>query len=356
MTEPYTMFDPRWVIENWDVPESFLFNIPEWRGSGEVVLHRTNNEGETTSLETVSSETFVGLLNEACETLGERLCLYFYSQPLDGRLLRTFPRVQNLQVSAFDFEHPEVVGELEHLKVFCHDVAFCDDPKRLEKIGVDRLTRLTLVETPDRKLDLAPLADARTLETLRVMGQYKNVEAIGELSQLREFVFYPSKSLDLGFLETLTSLEVLKFAVGGMQSLESLGGLPNLRDLSFEWVRFLEDLGDLQRFPRLERLRMNDQKRVGRIVTGAGNAHLKHINLGGMQELEAIEGLGELPALVSLYAHSTGLDLDRLDLPGSLTHLLIVPKRMKERQPVEQTIRARGYIAEEHPDSDFFYK
>ncbi|MBX7457667.1 hypothetical protein K3152_05360 [Qipengyuania sp. 1NDH17] len=356
MTEPYTMFDPRWVVENWDVPESFGFNIPEWRGSGEVVLHRINNEGETTSLETVSSETFVGLLNEACEALGERLCLYFYSQPLDGRLLHTFPRVQNLQVSAFDFEHPEVVGELEHLKVFCHDVAFCDDAKRLEKIGVDRLKRLTLVETPDRKLDLSPLAGASELETLRLMGQYRNVAAIGALESLRELVLYPAKKLDLGFIEDMRGLEVLKFAVGAMESLESLKGHANLRDLSFEWVRFLSELGDLQRFPALERFRMSDQSRVEELVTGARNAALRHIWLGGTAKLEKIRGLGELPALESFFAHSTGLQLDQLDLPASLAYLQIVPKRMKERPAAEAAIRELGLRFEEHPDANFFYK
>lgn len=356
MIEPYTMFDPRWVIENWDLPKSFLYNIPEWRGSGDVVLHRIDLEGQITSLETVSSETFVGLLNEACDKLGERLNLYFYSQPLDGKLLRTFPRVQNLQVSSFDFEHPEVVGELDHLKVFCHDVAFCDDPKRLEKIGVERLKRLTLVETPDRKLDLSPLAGAGKLETLRLMGQYRNVEAIGALDRLRELVLYPAKKLDLGFIEDMRGLEVLKFAVGAMDSLESLKAHANLRDLSFEWVRFLSELGDLQRFPALERLRLSDQSRIDELVTGPGNTALRHIWLGGLAKLHNFRGLGELPALESFFAHSTGLTLEQIDLPASLAYLQIIPKRMRERPAAEAAIRELGLRFEEHPDANFFYK
>src|SRR5918992_5564064 len=58
-----------------------------------------------------------------------------------------------------------------------------------------------------------------------------------------------------------------------------------LRDLSFREVRNLEDLGDLQRFPRLRRLQVSDQPKVAELHVGRRNDELEHLYLYSMPGL-----------------------------------------------------------------------
>ncbi len=354
---PVMLIDPHFIIENYTRSREYgLYNMSEFRGEGPVELHTLNAAGAWVPSGEMSASDFIDALNEACRALGPRIGLYFYNQPLDGELLTLFPDVEKLQISSHEFVNAEYVSQLSKLKELTYDAAFCPDPQRLAVMGVERLTDLTIVETPSRKLDLKPLAEAKQLKRLRLMGQYRNVDAIGALTQLSELVLYPARRLDMSFIEDMRGLDALKLAIGALESLESLSHHPTLRDLSFEWVRFLEEIGDLQRFPALERFRLNDQKRVSKLVCGAANTELKHISLGGAPELSEIEGLCELPSLISLSAHSTGLELDRLDLPPSVTHLQVIPKAMKERKAVEDAIKARGLNTNPHRNGDFFYK
>ena len=91
------MIDPRFLIENYaNSREEWLYNMPDYRGGGPAEVHTFDDKGEIVSAGTMSENDFTEALNEACKALGQRLCLYFYSQPLDGAFLQNFPDAANL--------------------------------------------------------------------------------------------------------------------------------------------------------------------------------------------------------------------------------------------------------------------
>ena len=144
--------------------------------------------------------------------------------------------------------------------------------------------------------------------------------------------------------------------LGSSQSIRQIGALPALRDLSAFEVHLLEDLGDLQRFPSLRRLQLSDQKRIAGIHVGAANAALEHMRLYSVPALHSIAGLSSLPALKSLWAYDSRLQLSWSELPATVTHFQLVTKAVKGRDGRDADVRARGLIPALHPDAEFFYK
>ncbi len=220
-------------------------------------------------------------------------------------------------------------------------------------MGVQRLERFTLGETSTPPIDLKPLGDAQSLRTLRLLARGKNTEAVGNCRSLTELSMHPTDKIDLGFINRLQQLEVLKFSLGAIRSIDAIGMLPNLRDLSFDNVNRLEDLGDLQRFPSLRRLQINYQKRLKTLRLGPGNIALEHILVSG---IDAIHGLAELPALKSLWSFDGGFAPDWDELPPTLTNFALVTPSLRKREKHFAEVRARGLTPEQHPDALFFYK
>jgi hypothetical protein len=126
--------------------------------------------------------------------------------------------------------------------------------------------------------------------------------------------------------------------------------------LSFREVRNLKELGDLQRFPQLRRLQVSDQPKVAAVQVGARNAALEHLYLYSMPQLETLDGFFALPAVKSLFAYDSRLDLPLSKLPKTLTHFRLMTKAMKGRDAHEAAVRAHGLEPAVHPDATYFYK
>ena len=154
----------------------------------------------------------------------------------------------------------------------------------------------------------------------------------------------------------MTSLESLKFVLGNATSIGAIGSLPALRDLSFREVRNLEDLGDLQRFPRLRRLQVSDQPKVAELHVGPRNAALEHLYLYSVPKLRSVKGFDALPAVKSLFAYDSLLDLPLPKLPPTLTHFQLMTKAVRGREAHNAQVRAKGLNPAVHPDAGFFYK
>jgi len=252
--------------------------------------------------------------------------------------------------------HPDAVGRLPKLTSLRFGPRGIDDPRILRALGLHRLEHFTLAGTPSPAIDLAPFAEARSLRTLRLLGHGKNTDAIGNVTSLAELAIQPSSRFSLEFINRLTSLEVLKFVLGNATSIRAIGSLPALRDLSFREVRNLEDLGDLERFPRLQRLQVSDQPKLAELHVGPRNAALEHLYLYSVPKLRSVEGFSALPAVKSLFAYNSLLDLPLSKLPRTLTHFQLMSKAVKGRDAHNAQVRAKGLNPAVHPDAEFFYK
>lgn len=324
-----------------------------------VPIGHFDDRGEVVD-EIVSRAKYLDLIQQACAALGDGLTIRFFDHfevGFDASVLDHLDEIRCLAIDGMkQVFNPEAVGRLPKLT----DLLFGPWGKHgadvLAALGVQRLEHFTLAGTPTPKIDLAPLGEARSLRTLRLLGRGKNTEAIGNCTSLIELAIDASDKFSLDFINRLDRLEVLKFVLGNAKSIGAIESLPALRDLSFFEVHYLEDLGDLQRFPCLRRLQLSDQPRIAELQVGPGNTALEHMRLFSVPALRAIEGLSELPALKSFWAYDSRLDLPWTELPPTLTHFQLVTKKLKGRDAHDADVRARGLIPDVHPDSHFFYK
>ena len=308
----------------------------------------------------VSRTAYLDLIQQACTRLGDALEVRFYDHDFgefDASVLDHLHEIRRLSIDGLELiSHPEAIGRLPKLTVLHFGPRRIDNAKILSTLGIGRLEHFTLASTPTPAIDLAPLADAGSLRSLRLLGHGKNTHAIGRLASLTELALQPSSKLSLEFVNALVSLETLKLVLGNSQSISSIEGLPALRDLSFREVRNLEELGSLERFPRLRRMMVSDQPRITELQVGRANAVLEHLYLYSVPRLQTLKGFGDLPAVKSLFTYDSRLDLPWLELPATLTHFQLVTKTVKGREAHNAQVRAKGLIPDVHPGSQFFYK
>ena len=227
--------------------------------------------------EIVGRPQYLEWIQQACAARGNELEIRFYDHMDDGfdaSVLDSLHEIRRLSIDGLpSLRHPEAVGRLPKITSLRFGPHQLPDSKVLSVLGVDRLTHFTLAGTPTPVIDLAPLGEARSLQTLRLLGHGKNTTAIASLTSLSELAIQASSKFSVEFINRLVSLESLKFVLGNLKSIAPIEALPKLRDLSFREVRNLEDLGDLERFPRLRRLQVSDQPRVAELSVGRATTH-----------------------------------------------------------------------------------
>ena len=307
--------------------------------------------------EEISRDDYLQRIQRASTMHGANYALRFYDHyddEFDAGILDNFPDLQRLQLDPYcQIENPEAVGRLTKLKSLTLAPRGKHPANMLASMDVQKLERFTLAETSSPMLDLAPLGESQSLQEVRLLAQGKNTEALGNCRSLKILSMQPTERVPLDFVNRLEQLEVLKLSVGKIRTLEAIGLMPNLRDLSLNWVHTLEELGDLQRFPALRRLQTESQKRLKTLRTGAGNCALEHISVEGIDE---IVGFSDLPALKSFWNFNGKFAPDWADLPPTLTHFALVTPSLKKRERHYADVRAHGLNPELHPDARFFYK
>jgi hypothetical protein len=306
--------------------------------------------------EVVGRAEYLRRIQEACAQYGETYTVRFYDHldGFDASVLDALDEIRTLVIDPVSpMQNPEAVGRLPKLTHFRFSPRGKNRADILGLFRMERLETFTLGETSTPLLDLSPLREAQKLRSLRLLAQGKNLEAIGDCAALTELSIHPTDKVPLDFINRLQQLEVLKFSLGRTASIAEIGPLPKLRDLSFDNVAMLEDLGDLQRFPRLRRLQINYQRRLKTLRVGRGNAALEHINVSGIDQ---VEGFSELPALRSFNNFNGKFAPDWSELPPTLTHFALVAPSLRAREKHYADVRAHGLEPELHPEATFFYK
>ena len=310
--------------------------------------------------ETVGRAQYLGWIQQACAARGDRLEIRFYDHfedVFDATVLDSLPGIRRLSIDGLpSLRHPEAVGRPPKLMSLRFGPRHAGSAGVLGALGVHRLTEFTLSGTPSPSLDLAPLAEARALRALRLLGHGKNTEALAGVTSLLELVIQPSSKFRLDFVNRLVALQSLKLVLGNATSIASIEALPSLRDLSLREVRHLEDLGDLERLPSLRRLQVDGQPKLAELRVGPRSAALEHLYLYSVAGLRSLHGFPQLPAVKSLFAYDSRLDLLESHLPPTLTHFRLMTKAVKGRDAHEARVREKGLIPAVHPDAHFFYK
>ena len=287
-------------------------------------------------------------VNRLCVELEDKLEIRFYGHyqgHFDASVLEELPDAHWISVDCLPaISNEQQIGKLPKLNRLSFGVYQFNNPRFLETVNVAQLKELTLGRTAKRNFDLASLKDSRRLETALIEGHTNNIEILSSLPKLGKLTLtaFP-KHKSLQFLSDANDLRSLRLILGGRSSFEEFHHSA-LEELSVVYVRGLETIGSLHRFPCLQSLHVENQLQIQSI--DLAGASLRKVLLMNCKSLAKIDGLEHLDELFELRVSRTKLDLDALaqrDWPPALSVLALYSGSRKWNDATRVILDRRGY-------------
>jgi len=229
----------------------------------------------------------------------------------DAALLRHLPSVRNLTLNCLrNVVSIETMSALPALEVLQFGAFDQQDGSFVATLPLEQLTRLGVEENKRRNFDLAPLARCGRLERLFIGGHTRGLGAISGLPKVRDLQFSGMpKTCLLDPINLMPALKSLRILLGSRESIDELAH-PTLEKLTIDWVRGLQTLGNLARFPSLRELIVEDQLHVTEV--DVSNLPLTGLRISNCKSLSSLIGLDSLNDIEWFQTGRTKLDLERL--------------------------------------------
>lgn len=288
-------------------------------------------------------------LDAAARRHGTALTVRIYgyeSRVFDAAIVRALPHVASL---ALDYHrcatNLDALGELPHLKQLSLGVYELAQQDILALENLHQLVHLSLGEAAHDKLDLSPLRHYASLASLALDGHSRHLDTLAQLPALQTLSLFRIKNkVALDFLGDVAQLQQLRLQLGARESIASIEA-PLLHKLELIRVRGLAQLGQLQRFPLLRQLWVEDQIRLEQLDL-AGNRALETLHLHTCKSLASVTGLAALPSLQKLSISETALEPDALlaqALPASLREMRFRTGKAKRDREISGKLKELGF-------------
>ena len=193
--------------------------------------------------------------------------------------LRFFPHLTRFHADALRYRDFDSIDGLRHLP--------------------DGLVELSLGRTKKR-FSLAPLARFRSLRTLYLEGDPKDIEVISSLTVLNDLTLRSITLPDLSILLPLRQLRSLDIKLGGTRDLGILPELAPLAYLELWMIRGLDDITSIGELASLQYLFLQDLSQVDRLPDMSRMTALRRVAIEGLKRLTDLSPLREAPALEEL--------------------------------------------------------
>lgn len=290
------------------------------------------------------------VIDALCAQHGSALEVRFYGHyrsVFDGGVLLQIPSVVNLSVDCLqEVRNIDAIAQLSNLRELSLGVFDITDTRLLRFPNLRSLRSLALGDTRSKNLDLSYLVDYVSLESLRVSGHTKGIEAISSSPALASLTLSCiSKSTRLTFISTMRNLKRLRLILGGRPSISEVEA-PQLHELEVIRVRGLAELAGLDRFPGLRSLAVEDQIRIERLSFTPANSELLDLRIFNCKTLRELSGLEHLGQLRQFRVGRTALDPDQLlawRMPTTLEVCAVYTGKERENRRIRKALDARGY-------------
>lgn len=196
----------------------------------------------------------------------------------DLDFLRHFPFLRSFQADALYHS----LANIDGLGFLPDDVAF---------IGLGQTKA---------KLTLRPLARFKELHRLYLEGQTKDIDVIGELTELRGVTLRSITLPDLSLFIPLANLRALDLKLGGTKNLDLLPALTSLEYLELWMVKGLSDLSSVAELPHLEYLFLQALRQVQRLPDMGRMTGLKRLWIETMKGISDLSPIRDAPNLRQL--------------------------------------------------------
>jgi protein phosphatase 1 regulatory subunit 7 len=288
-------------------------------------------------------------INELCSKFDESLCIRFYgiySNKFDCKILQKIPGVKCLNIDCLQSaENLQILKELSNLKILSLGIYELQDTEILNADNLKNLTELIVTDTKTKAFNLEYLQQYKKLKSLIIGGHTKNIDAVGELSELEFLSLNSVKKVPVNFINKLKKLKTLNFFLGGRDNLNEIEE-NEIENLEIVWVRGFNDLSCLTKFPKLKTLKIEDEIQLPKIQFDNIFPDMTDLKIINCKTLEKITGLKNLPKLSSLVVYLTKVDFDNFmlqELPKELKYLGFHTTKTKIDKDIKARLLAKGY-------------
>lgn len=288
-------------------------------------------------------------INELCLKFNESLCIRFYghySTQFDCKTLRKITNVKCLYIDCLvSVDNLQILKELPNLKRLSIGIFELQDTEILNSDNLKNLTELIISDTKTKAFNLDYLRQFKNLKSLIIGGHTKNIDAVGELSDLEFLSLNSVKKVPVNFLNKLKKLKTLNFILGGRDNLNEIEE-NEIENLDITWVRGFNDLSCISKFPKLKTLKIEDEIQLPKIHFDNIFQDLNDIKIINCKTLDTIIGLKNLPKLSSLVVYQTKVDFENFilqELPKELKYLGFHTTKSKIDKNIKTTIESKGY-------------
>lgn len=288
-------------------------------------------------------------LNKLCQKYDESFGVRFYghyADSFDFKTLLLIPEVKCLYVDCLTkAENVQVISELRNLRMLSFGVFELKDTEILDFENLKQLTTLILTETRTKAVNLDYLRDYTYLQSLIIGQHHKNINAVGELSNLEFLSLNSIKQTPVTFINKLKKLKTLRLLLGGRDNILEIeeNGIENL---DIDWVRGFNDISNISKFRQLKTLSIENTIQLPRINFDTTFDHLTDLKILTCKSLSSLNGLNNLPSLHQLRIYNTQIDFDELfqqEMPSSLKIFGFYTTKKKANDIIRQRLDGMGY-------------
>lgn len=270
-----------------------------------------------------------------------------YSSIFDASHLALISNVQWLSIDCLmritAIEHLFRLTKLRRLSIGVFEL---DLPEILAQIHMTDIRELYLCETRKSNIDLAPLSQYPNLKSLYIASHSNGFPVLKELGNLTELRLRSlSKKQPLDILTHIPKLDKLELILGGRSNIDEFSH-EKLSDLAIVRVLGFMRIGNLNRFPALQKLRIEDQIKLESIDLENAPACLRRLALLNCKKLRQIGRMDHLAKLDHLRISRTDIDCDALlasPLPSSLRTVGLYTGSRKANAVYRAKLDALGY-------------
>jgi protein phosphatase 1 regulatory subunit 7 len=269
-----------------------------------------------------------------------------YSGAFDFKTLLKIPNVKCLYVDCLlKGDNVEVMGQLNNLDKLSLGVFELKETEILNIASLKKVSELIITETRTKAFNLEYLKDFKNLRFLIIGEHRKNIESVGELSDLEFLSLNSIKKTPVDFVNRLRKLKTLKFILGGRENIHEIEE-NEIENLELVWVRGFNDLSNISKFKKLRTLHVEDNIQLPKIHFDMELTGLKDLKILNCKTLDSLTGLDKLTSLEHLRVYKTAIDFEIFSsqrLPESLKTLTFYTTKKKVDDKIRETLDKRGY-------------
>jgi Leucine-rich repeat (LRR) protein len=234
------------------------------------------------------------------------------------------------------------LNKLEKISIGIYELK---ESEFLNSSNLKAVTELTLSGSKVKSIDLKYLSQYKNLKRLRLAEYTKNIDAVGEITDLEHLSLNSIKKTPIGFVNNLKKLKELEITLGGRDNIQEIEE-NEIESLTIDWVRGFNDISNISKFKRLKTLSIEKTIQLAKIHFDKELKHLKTLWIIDCKSLKSLTGLERLESLEHLRVSKTLVDINEIldqKLPTSLGIFAFYTWKTKIDEAIRLTLDKKGY-------------